>query len=904
MRTGAEIKLALDAFVARWSGYTGTERAEAQTFLNELFACYGADRKAVGARFEEFRSSTGFMDLFWPQMLIVEMKHPKVPLARAAEQRHRYWMESADAAAGVRAARYVIASNFREFELWEPGAFPNAPLATFTLEELPDRYDLLLFLEDPERRPVLVEHRRELTTEAARHIAELYQSLADRSAAPIDEIQRFTMQVVWCFFAEDLQMLEGYPLQAIVDDLLSQTDPDSARDIGYLFQLLNQKTDRNRKGHYAGTRYVNGDLFADPAAVDLTREELLHLRAAAEFDWRAVDPTIFGSLLEGVLGQERRWELGAHYTHEVDILKIVVPTIVRPWRERIDAVTTSAQARALLDELCAFRVLDPACGSGNFLYVAYRELRALESVLKRKVVELAAAAGEPVPGESLPFYPLRNLYGIDIERVAVLIARVTLWMGHRQMVEQFGPAEPVLPLVDLSSIRAADALRVAWPPVEAIIGNPPFLGASHIRGALGEPYLRWLMAEFGVGARDLCTYWFRRAHDHLAPGQRAGLVGTNSVSQNRARGASLDYIAANGGLITDAVSSEKWPGDAKVHVSLVNWVKQPSAPPSTFTLDGEVVEGISTSLRASAEPGWTPVPLPGNSGRCFEGPSPKAKGLLLSPSTAERVLDDDPMYREVVRPYLTASDIADDARQAPSRWVVDFGLRALEEATAYPLALEIARRLVKPEREKNNRRAYRERWWLFAEPRTALRAALAPLPRYAVSARHGKRLSIAWAQPWTLASDATNAYAIEDDYTMGVLLSRAHEAWAWARSSTLKGDLRYTPTTAFMTFPFPDPVTAVAREAVAEASRALYTRRSALCVEHGIGLTKLYNLMDDGGFADLRALHLALDRAVVAAYGWPAAVAQDDAELVRLLTERNREIAQGERAYAPFGTPS
>src|SRR5659263_314314 len=638
VRTGAEIKLALDAFVKRWSGYGGTERAEAQTFLNDLFACYGSDRKDVGARFEEFRTSSGFMDLYWPEVLIVEMKHPKQPLTRAAEQRERYWAESANREAGVRAAQYVIACNFREFELWEPGAYPTQPLATFTLDQLPDRYDLLLFLQDPSRRPVLVEHRRELTTEAAKHIADLYQSLADRSAAPADEIQRFAMQVVWCFFAEDLGMLEGYPLQAVVNDLLGQANPDSARDIGYLFQLLNQKTDRNRTGQYAGTRYVNGDLLAQPAAIGLTRDELLHLRVAAEFDWRAVDPTIFGSLLEGVIGQARRWELGAHYTHEVDILKIVVPTIVRPWRERIEATTTPQDGRDLLDELCGFRVLDPACGSGNFLYIAYRELRALEALLKQRIRSLAEQTGLPRSPGDLPYYPLRNLHGIDIERVAVMIARVTLWMGHRQMMELFGPAEAPLPLVDLSGIQAADALRIAWPETDAIIGNPPFLGSQHVRAALGGPYVDWLKSEFGVGVKDLCTYWFRRAQDHLEPGQRAGLVGTNSVTQNRARGASLDYIAATGGVITDAVSSEKWPGDAKVHVSLVNWVKEPAVPVTAFTLDGGPAAGITTSLRAAAEAGWEPVALVGNTDRCFQGPIPVGAGFIITTEEAQALL--------------------------------------------------------------------------------------------------------------------------------------------------------------------------------------------------------------------------------------------------------------------------
>ena len=902
MRTGAEIKLALDAFVTRWSGYSGTERAEAQTFLNELFECYGSNRKDVGARFEEFRSSSGFMDLFWPEVLIVEMKHPRQPLARAAEQRERYWAESANREAGVRAAQYVIACNFREFELWEPGAYPTQPLATFTLEQLPDRYDLLLFLEDPSRRPVVVEHRRELTTEAAKHIADLYQSLADRSAAPADEIQRFAMQVVWCFFAEDLGMLEGYPLQAVVNDLLGQANPDSARDIGYLFQLLNQKTDRNRTGQYAGTRYVNGDLFAQPAAIGLTREELLHLRVAAEFDWRAVDPTIFGSLLEGVLGQARRWELGAHYTHEVDILKIVVPTIVRPWRERIEATTTPQDARDLLDELCAFRVLDPACGSGNFLYIAYRELRALEAMLKQRIRGLAEQTGLPMPSGDLPYYPLRNLQGIDIERVAVMIARVTLWMGHRQMMELYGPAEAPLPLVDLSGIQAADALRVAWPETDAIIGNPPFLGSQHVRGALGGPYVDWLKSEFGVGVKDLCTYWFRRAQDHLSAGQRAGLVGTNSVSQNRARGASLDYIAATGGVITDAVSSEKWPGDAKVHVSLVNWIKEPAVQPNVFTLDAEAVAGITTSLRGAAEAGWGPVALAANSGRCFQGPIPVGAGFIITESEAQELLARrDAEYRDVVRPYLVGEDIADDVGQRPSRWIIDFAQRPLEEAARYPVALGVVRQRVKPFRETVQRKARRERWWLFGENATGMRRALAPLTQFCAATATGKRLLLAWQEPAACPSNAGNVFAFDDDYSMGVLLSRAHDAWAWARSSTLKGDLRYTPSTAFMTFPFPDPVLPDARARVASAASALYTRRTELCAAHQIGLTKLYNLMDDGAFTDLKALHLALDRAVVAAYGWPESVAQDGPELVRLLTERNREITEGARPYAPFG---
>ena len=633
----------------------------------------------------------------------------------------------------------------------------------------------------------------------------------------------------------------------------------------------------------------------------MDRDELVHLKRAAEFDWRTVDPTIFGSLMEGVLGEERRERLGAHYTHESAILKIVVPTIVRPWRERIEAAATAADVRALLDELCTFRVLDPACGCGNFLYVAYRELRNLEFDLKQRITSLAAASGAPVPALAGIYYPLKNIYGIDIENIAVLIARVTLWMGHRQMVDRFGEAEPVLPLIDLSGIRAADALRTGWPKVEAIIGNPPFLGSQLLRASLGGEYVEWLKSTFGVGVKDLCVYWFRKAQDHLKPGQRAGLVGTNSISQNTARAGSLEYILDTGGVITDAVSSQKWSGQAKVHVSIVNWVKEPEASVSRFDLDGISVLGITSALKVGHLGEWVSRTLMANRNKSFQGPVPVGKGFVLGQREATDLLASGVVNNsDIVRPWLDGEDIADSPSQAPGRWIIDFGLRSLEQAAQYLDALKIIRARVKPVRGLVDMKSRRDIWWLFGANAAGMREALAPLPRYLAVGRHGKRLFLTWVQHPTMASDATNVFAFDDDYSMGILMSSAHDAWAWAQSSTLKGDLRYTPTTVFATFPWPDPVNVAAREQVAAAASALYARRSELCLEHNLGLTKLYNLMDDGAFTDLAAVHKALDVAVAAAYDWPASVAQNPAELVTRLTELNRQISQGERTYDPF----
>jgi hypothetical protein len=350
-------------------------------------------------------------------------------------------------------------------------------------------------------------------------------------------------------------------------------------------------------------------------------------------------------------------------------------------------------------------------------------------------------------------------------------------MGQRQMMDRFGAAEPVLPLVDLSGIQAGDALEMLWPVTDCIVGNPPFLGASHVRAARGAAYIERLKTTFKVGVKDYCVYWFRKAHDHLGADQRAGLVGTNSISQNLGRSASLDYIISNGGVITDAVSTQKWSGEAKVHVSLVNWIKKPSTAPALCVLDGQVVAGITAELRTPERSTGSAHRLPANFGKAFEGPSPKASGFVIGAEEAARLLAlPGAAYADVVRPYLGSADVARDVRQAASRWAIDFGVLSLEAAMKYPAALAIVRERVKPERE-GNKEPYVGNWWQFNRPRAELRRALAGLDRYIAMGAHGKRLLFVWQDPWTLASNATKVFAFDDDYAMGVLSSRTHAVW-------------------------------------------------------------------------------------------------------------------------------
>ena len=902
--TGEEIRARLSAFAARWSIYSGSERAEAQTFCNELFACYGVQRRDF-ARFEEPQAGR-FLDLIWPGVCIIEMKAPSEAgrLERHREQALDYWRSSASVSTGVGAPPYVVLCAFCALEIWKPGEFPAEPVLKLDLVDLPERYDALLFMAGGE--PVFSGGHVSVTRDAVTHLTGIYQRLKDRDAAAPDVLRDFLLQSVWCLFAEDLAQIPEHRFIGTVDALIASPSRSSADDLHQLFATLNTPGPRPTHGIGRGVPYANGGLFERPASVHLQSDELVHLRAAAEFSWRDVEPAIFGSLLEGALGEERRDALGAHYTHAADIQKVVQPTIVEPWLERIDAISTLAQARAAQDDLTRFVVLDPACGSGNFLYVAYRELRRLEQRLRAREQELRDATGassrrlaEDQQAIGGLFFPIANMRGIEIETFAVQLARVTLWMGHKLAVEELELDEATLPLADLSGIQVGDALRMHWPRADAIVGNPPFHGSQHLRRELGSDYVAWLKAEFGIGVKELCVYWFRRAHDALESGGRAGLVGTNSISQNRARSVSLDYIVDNGGTITNAVSSQPWPGEAAVHVSIVNWTRHDSVSIDAM-LDGESVSGITSALKSGIDL-RAAATLSANRGRCFQGAIPADDGgFLMTGARAAGFIDraGEP-YRQVVRPFLTARDITTDPQQRPSRWAIDFGTRTLEEAGEFPLALEIVRARVKPFRESMTRSIHRD-WWLFARPRPEMRRAFEGLHRFLGLACHGKRIVIAWFDPVVLPSNAVMAFALDSDYAFGILSSRAHVAWATAKDSTIKGDPRYTPTSSFATFPWPSAPPDGARDLVGHLGQRLNERRGQLCQEHGIGLTQLYNGLDEGAYSSLKRLHRDLDEAVAGAYGWPVNAASDAGDSNRRLLQLNRSIAAGATEYHPF----
>ena len=347
----------------------------------------------------------------------------------------------------------------------------------------------------------------------------------------------------------------------------------------------------NSGGRFKGVRYFNGGLFREPAWLEIRDLEPVLLRQAAMFDWSKVQPEVFGTLFQHSMGAEERHAFGAHFTHPSDIMKIVGPTIVQPWREQIDNAKTLKRLIELRDRLHHFRVLDPACGCGNFLYIAYRELKRIEARLLERMQEFPSRA--ELGQRMLRFLSAQNFYGRDILRFAVEIAKVTMMIARKLAIDELHITEQPLPLDNLDqNFIAADALLTPeglpapWPKADVIIGNPPFVGAKLLKPERGVDYVNTLRRAYAEvpGRADYCVYWFRKTADLLPVcttadpvAGRAGLVGTQNIRNNQSRMGGLDYVAKTG-TIVEAVENQPWSGEANVHVSIANWVKTQDAP--------------------------------------------------------------------------------------------------------------------------------------------------------------------------------------------------------------------------------------------------------------------------------------------------------------------------------------
>jgi type II restriction/modification system DNA methylase subunit YeeA len=676
--------------------------------------------------------------------------------------------------------------------------------------------------------------------------------------------------------------------------------------------------------------HFNGGLFGDDSIIDLAAADLAILTASASLDWSRVEPAIFGTLFERSFDPTKRSQLGAHYTSKEDILTIIEPVLVAPLRKRWEEVKAKATALAeaaekerkgpaysklrnqlqetvfgWVEELSKVRVLDPACGSGNFLYLALKRMLDLwnEAYIFSAQNHLQSLVTRQVDPS--------QLYGIETNIYAHELASVVVWIGYLQWRKENAMGKDREPILrPLENIQHRDAIlefaskgnpvEPEWPQADIIIGNPPFLGGKRLRSELGDKYVDALFELYDgrvPAEADLVTYWFEKARAEVEAerAQRVGLLATQGIRGGANREV-LERIKETGDIFW-AQSDRDWILDgANVHVSMVGF--DDGSEPKKALDDGPVT-AINSNLTSEADTTTAEI-LPENLGICFMGTT-KVGPFDISAETAREMLSAplNPNGRpnsDVIRPWVNGMDLT---RRPRGMFIIDFGVDATEsEAALYEMPFEYVRKHVRPERKPTNRDLGDRPWWIHGRPRPEMRDALTGPSRYIITPRVSKHRLFAWMKPETLADCATFVFAREDDYFFGILHSRIHEIWGLHMGTALEDRPRYTPTSTFETFPFPWPPGKGPKDdrrvkAIAEAAKELVEKRDAWLNPPGTTeleckdrtLTNLYNKRP----AWLTEAHRKLDGAVFAAYGWLPTLT--DSEVLERLLALNHERA-------------
>jgi hypothetical protein len=525
--------------------------------------------------------------------------------------------------------------------------------------------------------------------------------------------------------------------------------------------------------------------------------------------------------------------------------------------------------------------------------VAYQELKQIEKLLLDKLNECQGSKFH------LSVVTPQQFYGMDINSFAVELARVTLMIGRKVAIDNLGLQEPSLPLDTLDqNIICADALFTEWVKADAIIGNPPFLGGKYMRMTLNDKYIDRVFERFSdvKDSVDFCSYWFRIAHDNLGSNGRAGLVATNSISQGKSRAAGLDYIAQNGGYIYDAISTQPWSGEAKVHVSIVNWSKE---KPKRYNLDGRPVLSINSSLQATIDVSQA-AKLLANSNRCFQGVIPVGKGFIVTQQQVENWVKADVKNQEVLKLYSSGESLTKNPNSMPERWIIDFNDMNIEDASEYVLPFEYVKANVKPERDDNRREVTQLNWWKYGEKRPAMRKAIVSLSCcYFNASQVSKWFIFIPVNCSFLPGNSTTVVASEDFYILGILTSNVHRLWVKAQSSTLEDRTRYTHNTCFETFPFPQTAAQQLVEQIRATAVELHQYRTQQMSSKQWGITQLYNKFFEEPTSQLYKLHAKLDRLVIQAYGFT-----DSDNILDQLLALNIELAETEKQGQPIVGPA
>ena len=824
-------------FITKWRASALKERSASQEHFIDLCRLLGeptpaeADPTGETYCFERgARKDTGgdgWADVWKRYHFAWEYKGKRADLDAAFRQLRLY-------ALALENPPLLIVSDMLRFRIRTNWTNSVSKTYEFGLDDLADaatRDRLKWAFSDPERlRPG--ETRQSLTERAAASFAKLAQALRERGHDP-RAVAHFVNRLVFCMFADDVDLLPGQMFTRMLEQ--ARRTPAHFADLaGDLFRVM---ASGGRVG-FETVDWFNGGLFDDGTALPLEESDIDTVLAASNLDWSEIDPSILGTLFERGLDPGKRAQLGAHYTDRDKIMLLIEPVVIRPWlaewtaeKAEIAAELDRAGAaksltartkrrneaerryRAFLNRLRSFTVLDPACGSGNFLYLALQALKDLEHRVQFEAEALGFQRAFPEVGPA-------NVKGIEINPYAAELARVSVWIGEIQWMRRNGFSEardPILKPLDTIECRDAiltpDSTEPEWPEADVVIGNPPFLGYSPQREILGDDYtgaVRRVYKGAVPAFADLVCYWFHKAGRLVADNKiaRAGLVATNSIRGGRNRTV-LDRIVADS-VVFDAWSDEPWVVDgAAVRVSLVCFGTKRAG--LVGHLDGSAAPRINADLTAATADITTAAKLAGNRGTAFIGGM--KKGSFDVPGDLAREwlrLPTNPNGRtnaDILKPWMNGMDLT---RRPAGKWIIDFGHEmSATDAALYEAPFEYVVEHVKPVREQNRRDDLRRGWWRHDRSGQTMFKRLAVLPRYIATARVAKHRLFVWLDARICPDGQLVVIARNDDTTFGILHSRFHELWSLRLCTWLgKGnDPRYTPSTTFETFPFPKGLT-------------------------------------------------------------------------------------------------
>ncbi len=829
-------------FIAKWRRVALTERSASQQHFLDLCEILDhpkpAEADPIGESFTFERGATktdgseGWADVWKRGFFGWEYKGKHKDLNAAYQQllKYREALENPPILVVCDMDRIIVHTNFT-----------NTPSTVheIALEELSAARSLEIlrhvFFEPDKLKPGATSEA--ITQEAASQLAEIAQSLRDADHDPSD-VAHFLDRIIFCLFAEDIGLLPPKLFSRIVEK--SRRDPER------LLRQLEQLFTAMAKGGDFGAeeiRHFNGNLFSNGKPLKLTEDAIERIHRAAQLEWSSVEPSILGTLFERGLDPAKRSQIGAHYTSRQDIETLVEPVVMQPLRREWEdvrrvagsllttgqkdpaATGTKPTGKALqkarmevdillhrfLARLAAVKVLDPACGSGNFLYVTLQKLKDLEKEVVVWAMDHDLMACIPLVG---PW----QLYGIEINPYAFELAQMTVWIGYLQWLKfngfDVGP-DPILKPMD--TFKCMDAIldlsdpehpkEPEWPAVDCIVGNPPFLGGKMMRRGLGDEYVDQLFAIWTDRVpreADLCCYWFEKARAHIETGrcQRAGLLATQGIRGGANREV-LKRIKETGDIYF-AVSDRVWVLDgANVHVSMVGF---DDGTEQCRVLDGNAVSAISPGLTGSIDISGSHK-LRVNRSMAFMGITPSGPFVIEHDEAIAILLNPNPHGRansDVLRLWCNGQDIT---RRWAWNWIVDLnGATIQEDAARYERPFHLVEQRVKTARA--DYRTGGHSFWRFERPRPEMRESLSPLTRYIARSMVGKHHLFIWLKSEVLPANLAIVIARADDYFFGVLHGRIHELWARAQGTQLRereSGFRYTPTTCFETFPFPWP---------------------------------------------------------------------------------------------------